>query len=185
MKKYCSLLFFITTAWFATAQNTFTRVEPAFWWVGFNNPEVEVLFYHKDLNLSTFLPKVQSETVKLKRVTRTENPRYVFLTLQLTHATKAGVVPIVFSDGKKSISYSYELKERSTDKNRIQGFNSADVLYLIMPDRFANGDVKNDSLPGFYEGVHREKPFGRHGGDLKGISDHLHYIKDLGVTAIW
>jgi glycosidase len=169
----------------ARAQSPFTKVEPAFWWVGFNNPEVEVLFYHKDLNLANYQPKVQSETVKLKRVTRTENPRYIFLTLQLTHAAKAGKVPIVFSDGKKSISYSYELKERSKDKNRIQGFNSADVLYLIMPDRFANGDVKNDSLPGFYQGVHRDQPFGRHGGDLKGISDHLDYIKDLGVTAMW
>ncbi|MFM7855114.1 MAG: glycoside hydrolase family 13 protein, partial [Flammeovirgaceae bacterium] len=185
MNKFSLFLCFVLVIAFASAQTPFTKVEPAFWWVGFNNPEVEVLFYHKDLNLSTYQPKVQSETVKLKRVTRTENPRYVFLTLQLTHATKAGMVPIVFSDGKKSISYSYELKERSKDKNRIQGFNSADVLYLIMPDRFANGDMKNDSLPGFYEGVHREKPFGRHGGDLKGISDHLHYIKDLGVTAIW
>ena len=166
-------------------QTIFTKVEPAFWWVGFNNSEVEVLFHHKELNLSTYQPKVQSESVTLKRVTRTENPRYVFLSLEILPTAKPGIVPILFTDGKKSISYSYELKARSKDKNRIQGFNSSDVMYLIMPDRFANGDVKNDSLPGFYQGVHRDQPFSRHGGDLKGISDHLDYIKDLGVTAIW
>ena len=177
------VLFFITV--FSQAQNQFTRVEPAFWWVGFNNSEVEVLFYHKELNLSSYQPKVQSESVILKRVTRTENPRYVFLTLAIAPAAKPGMVPILFTDGKKSISYSYELKPRSKDKNRIQGFNSSDVLYLIMPDRFANGDTKNDSLPGFFQGVHRDQPFGRHGGDIKGISDHLDFIKDLGVTAIW
>ena len=185
MRRISIVSVFLLIQILAQGQNTFTRVEPAFWWVGFSNPEVEVLFYHKDLNLSAYQPRVQSETVKLKRVTRTENPRYVFLTLQLTAATQPGVVPIVFTDGKKSISYSYQFKERSSDKNRIQGFTSADVLYLIMPDRFANGDVKNDSLPGFYQGVHRDQPFGRHGGDIKGISDHLDYIKDLGVTGIW
>lgn len=167
------------------SQAQFTRVEPAFWWIGFKNPEVEVLFYHKELNLSNFQPKVQSESVVVKRITRTENPRYVFLNLEILPTAKPGVVPISFSDGKRTLSYQYELKSRSTAKNRAQGFNSSDVIYLIMPDRFANGDTKNDSLSGFFQGVHRDQPFGRHGGDLKGISDHLDYIKGLGVTAIW
>ena len=185
MRKSVLLALCFSIIFYAKGQSRFTKVEPAFWWIGFNNPEVEVLFYHKDLNLSTYQPKVQSESMVLKRVIRTENPRYVFLNLEILATAKPGTVPITFSDGKKTILYQYELKERSKDKNRAQGFSSADVMYLIMPDRFANGDTKNDTLPGFYQGTHREKPFGRHGGDLKGISDHLDYIKELGVTAIW
>ncbi|MFN7330148.1 MAG: cyclomaltodextrinase N-terminal domain-containing protein, partial [Bacteroidota bacterium] len=78
MRRISIVSVFLLIQILAQGQNTFTRVEPAFWWVGFSNPEVEVLFYHKDLNLSAYQPRVQSETVKLKRVTRTENPRYVF-----------------------------------------------------------------------------------------------------------
>lgn len=185
MRKSLLLALCFSIIFYANGQSQFTKVEPAFWWIGFNNPEVEVLFYHKDLNLSTYQPKVQSESVVIKRVIRTENPRYVFLDLEILATAKPGTVPITFSDGKKTISYQYELKERSKDKNRAQGFSSADVMYLIMPDRFANGDTKNDSLSGFFQGVHRDQPFGRHGGDLKGISDHLDYIKELGVTTIW
>ncbi|MFM7854201.1 MAG: cyclomaltodextrinase N-terminal domain-containing protein, partial [Flammeovirgaceae bacterium] len=92
------------------SQAQFTRVEPAFWWIGFNNPEVEVLFYHKELNLSNFQPKVQSESVVIKRITRTENPRYVFLNLEILPTAKPGIVPVLFSDGKKILSYQYELK---------------------------------------------------------------------------
>lgn len=153
--------------------------------MGFNNTEVEVLFYHKELSLANYQPKAPQGTVTIKRVTRTENPRYVFVALDVPAATRPGVVPITFSDGKKSITYNYELKARSSDKNRAQGFNSSDVMYLIMPDRFANGDPKNDSLRGFYQGVHRDKPFGRHGGDLQGIINNLDYIRSLGVTTIW
>src|SRR5688500_17708069 len=116
---------------------------------------------------------------------KVENPHYLFVTLELTPSAKAGKIPLQFTSGRRSFTYPYELKEKSGDTNRIRGFNSSDVVYLIMPDRFANGDPKNDSIPGMFEGAHRDKDGARHGGDLKGISDHLDYIKDLGVTAMW
>jgi glycosidase len=163
----------------------FNRVEPAFWWVGMKNASLQILFYNKEQNISGYKPEINYAGVVLKDAQKTENPHYLFLNLEIASSAKPGIVPIVFTEGKKNITYSYELKSKSTASGRVQGFNSSDVLYLIMPDRFANGDVKNDSLPGMFEGAHRERGEKRHGGDLKGITDHLGYIKDLGVTAIW
>ncbi|MFM9839364.1 MAG: glycoside hydrolase family 13 protein [Cyclobacteriaceae bacterium] len=166
-------------------QQHFQKVEPAFWWVGMKNPELQILLYNATQEISSYKPSLDYAGVAIKEVVRTENPHYLFLTLQIGAEAKAGTLPIQFLVGKKQITLNYELKTKLQATNRIQGFNSSDVMYLIMPDRFANGDIKNDTLPGFYQGVHRDKPFGRHGGDLKGVSDHLDYIKDLGVTAIW
>ncbi|HEV8513896.1 MAG TPA: glycoside hydrolase family 13 protein [Cyclobacteriaceae bacterium] len=169
----------------AQTKSDFDRVEPAFWWVGMKNTELQILFYNNHADISNYEASINNPGVSIKEKIKVENTHYLFLNLQVSREAKAGLIPIQFKSGKKSFTYSYELKNKSTAANRIQGFNSSDVMYLIMPDRFANGDVKNDTLPGFYEGVHREKPFGRHGGDLKGISDHLDYIQDLGVTSIW
>ncbi len=165
--------------------SNFDHVEPAFWWVGMKNTELQILFYNHDSDLSGVEVSLTYPGVSLLKKIKIENPHYVFLKLQISSTAKAGSLPIKFKSSKRSFTYTYELKNKSTAANRIQGFNSSDVVYLIMPDRFANGDQTNDTLPGFYEGTHREKPFGRHGGDLKGLSDHLNYIKELGVTAIW
>ncbi|HET6540457.1 MAG TPA: glycoside hydrolase family 13 protein [Chryseolinea sp.] len=163
----------------------FQHVEPPFWWVGMKTTSLQILFYNKDVNVSEYTASLDYAGVALKSVKKVSNPHYLFLTLEISSDAKAGTVPIAFTFGKKKFTHQYALKAKDTSANRIQGFNSSDVIYLIMPDRFANGDIKNDSLPGMLEGAHREKPESRHGGDLKGISDHLDYIKDLGVTAIW
>src|SRR5579859_4274783 len=180
-----TLVYALLGAWKTYAQSPFDRVEPAFWWVGMKNTELQILFYSHDQSLSGYQASINYPGVTLNQKIAVENPHYLFLKLRVSASTKAGTLPIQFKSDKKTLSYPYELKNKSTATNRIMGFNSSDVVYLIMPDRFANGDLKNDSLPGFYEGTHREKPFGRHGGDLKGISDHLNYIRDLGTTAIW
>lgn len=165
----------------------FNRVEPPNWWVGMNdsNSKLQILFYNQNTNINNYQVSTAYPGVSIIGVEKTDNPHYLFLNVSIDAATKAGQVPITFKEGKKSIVYNYGLKEKSVDKNRIQGFGPSDVIYLIMPDRFANGDPSNDTLPGMYQGTHRDQPFGRHGGDLKGIVDHLDYIKDLGVTAIW
>ncbi|MDE6180317.1 MAG: alpha-amylase, partial [Phocaeicola sp.] len=93
---------------------------------------------------------------------------------------------ITLKQGKKQTVIPYEIKQRTTGSSEVKGFNSGDVLYLIMPDRFANGDPSNDIVPGMLEAkVDRNDPFARHGGDLAGITDHLDYLSNLGVTAIW
>lgn len=166
-------------------QLDFEHVEPSFWWTGMKNQTLQLLFHNSHINISSYKAEVRYEGITLTETRIVENPHYLFLTLTISPAAKAGRVPVKFVSGKRNISYSYELKERSKEKNRIQGFNSSDVVYLIMPDRFANGDPANDSIPGMFEGAHRTKDGARHGGDLKGITDHLDYINDLGVTALW
>lgn len=186
MKQY--LLLFLIISNFAIAQKSkpaFHHVEPAFWWTGMKNPSLQIMFHNKDINISDYQPSVQYDGVTMKEVKKVENPHYLFVTLEIAKDAKPGNVPVKFKAGKKTITHTYELKAKSTDKNRIMGFSPADVIYLIMPDRFANGDVKNDSIPGMYEGVNGKTDFARKGGDLKGISDHLDYLKDFGVTALW
>jgi glycosidase len=166
-------------------QPDFHHVEPSFWWLGMKNSSVQILFHNKNLNVGSYQASVKYDGVILKESKKVENPHFLFLTLEISSTAKAGKVPVLFTDGKKSFTHYYELKNKSTDKNRVMGFNSSDVIYLIMPDRFANGDVKNDSIPGMLEATHRNMPYGRHGGDLKGISDHLNYLNNFGVTALW
>lgn len=184
--KYLFIFLTISSPLFSQKKpQPFHHVEPPFWWTGMKNPSLEILFYNKDIDISAYTASVNYEGVVLKETAKVSNPHYLFLTLEISGSARAGMVPIQFVHGKKKLTYTYELKTKDTLANRIQGFNSSDVVYLIMPDRFVNGDVKNDSLPGMLEGAHRDRPEGRHGGDLKGISDHLDYIKDLGVTSIW
>lgn len=164
---------------------TFAHVEPPFWWTGMNEKQLEILFHHASLDLTQYTVQLQYEGVRLLEQKKVENPHYTFLTLEIGPEAKPGKIPITFAFGKKQLRYSYELKARSVETRRIQGFSSSDVIYLIMPDRFSNGDVSNDSIPGMFEGVNRAKDGSRHGGDLAGITSKLDYLSDLGVTALW
>ncbi len=187
-KKLIPLLVLVLTITNTSAQQKaerFDHVEPSFWWVGMKNPNVQILFHNANTDINGYKVEVEYEGVTLREVKTVENPHYLFVTLEIDAGAKAGTVPVTFTSGRRSFHYDYELKNKGGLENRIQGFNSADVIYLIMPDRFANGDVSNDSIPGMFEGVHRDGGERRHGGDLKGITDHLDYIKDLGGTAIW
>lgn len=159
------------------------KIEPAFWWSGMKNPELQLMVYGKDI--AGYLPSVKYPGVQLKSSVALESPNYLLIYLDVEKA-KPGRFDITFTKDKKSFNYSYELKARKPNADRIKGFDSSDVLYLIMPDRFANGDPSNDQIPmrTAYK-VDRNSPNARHGGDLAGIEQHLDYIEDLGVTAIW
>jgi neopullulanase len=165
--------------------HAFDHVEPGFWWVGMRNSALQILFHDTKNDLSHYQASVKYAGVSVKEVRSVENPHYLFLTLNISPSVKPGKVPVTFKDGKNSFEFLYELKSRSNESNRVLGFSAADVVYLIMPDRFANGDETLDSVSGMYESTHRNMPYGRHGGDLKGIADHLDYVAELGVTAIW
>lgn len=159
------------------------KVAPSFWWAGMKNPELQILLYGEDLALSDV--SVSGEGIYLKETVRQDNPNYLLLYLDLSEA-KAQTFQILLKHGKKKLQIPYELKSRVRRGEDVKGFTSEDVLYLIMPDRFANGNPENDVVDGMREKkVDRADAFARHGGDIQGISNHLDYIADLGVTAIW
>lgn len=159
------------------------KVAPSFWWAGMKNPELQILLYGEELALSDV--SVSGEGIYLKETVRQDNPNYLLLYFDLSEA-KAQTFQILLKSGKKERRISYELKARGRKGEEVKGFTSEDVLYLIMPDRFANGNLENDVVDGMREKkIDRADSFARHGGDIQGISSHLDYIADLGVTAIW
>ncbi|WP_372767162.1 glycoside hydrolase family 13 protein [Lutibacter sp.] len=183
MKNLCLLLLFILGS-SLYAQKT-ERIEPPFWYVGMENNQLELLIYGKDI--SQFTPSVDNKIIQILDIKKTENKNYLFLNLDLSKAI-SGKFNINFSKkGKRNnFSVAYELKERNKDSKLREGFNSSDVIYLITPDRFANGDVTNDVVKTMNEKiVDRKDDYGRHGGDIKGITNHLDYIDEMGFTAIW
>ncbi len=177
MKK--TLLFIlISTFTFAQIQ----RVEPAFWWKGMKNPELQILVYGKNIANQTI---ELSNGIQIKELKKVENPNYVFITLN-TDEINVPKFKINLKNGKKLVnSFDYELKKRNPNSVSRNSFTSKDVMYLIMPDRFANGDYSNDSQPNLTEKANRNLPSGRHGGDLRGIIKNLDYLQNLGVTALW
>lgn len=159
------------------------KVAPSFWWAGMKNPELQILLYGENLALSDV--SVSGEGIFLKETVRQDNPNYLLLYLDLSEA-KAQTFQILLKNEKKKLQIPYELKSRVRRGEDVKGFTSEDVLYLIMPDRFANGNPENDVVDGMREKkIDRADSFARHGGDLQGISNHLDYIADLGATAIW
>lgn len=159
------------------------KVAPSFWWAGMKNPELQILLYGENLALSDV--SVSGEGIYLKETVRQDNPNYLLLYLDLSEA-KAQTFQILLKHGKKKLQIPYELKSSVRRGEDVKGFTSEDVLYLIMPDRFANGNPENDVVDGMREKkIDRADSFARHGGDIQGISNHLDYIADLGVTAIW
>lgn len=159
------------------------KVAPTFWWAGMQNSELQILLYGEQISSSTVT--LSSPNVVLKEVVKQENPNYLLLYVDLSEATPQ-TFHIQLQQGKQQQVIPYELKERQPQAHAVKGFDASDVLYLIMPDRFSNGKPENDVVAGMLEArVNRQAPFGRHGGDLAGIANHLDYLADLGVTAIW
>ncbi len=163
---------------------TIDKVEPPFWWSEMANQKLQLMVYGGDLD--DISVESSSAQVKVLKVTTAENSRYIFVDLLMSEQLKASVVDLTFSsaDGRQ-VTYAYEFKQRVDGSRQRDGFSSKDVIYLVTPDRFANGDVSNDNIEGLTEKVDRTNPDGRHGGDLAGLIDHLVYLADLGITKIW
>lgn len=159
------------------------KTAPEFWWAGMKNPELQILLYGEQISNADVT--LTGKGVILKEVVKQENPNYLLLYLDLTEAD-AQTLTIRLKQGKKLTEIPYELKARVRKGEDIKGFTAEDVLYLIMPDRFANGNQENDIIKGMKESTtDRNNLYARHGGDLQGIANHLTYISDLGATAIW
>jgi len=167
-----------------TATPNVTRMDPTNWFADMQDPTLQLMVYGKDIkfaDVSTDYPNV-----KIDSLVRLDSPNYLLVYLNLKGA-KPGEINLTFANknGKKTIK-KYLLKAREMAGTDRKGFDISDVLYMLMPDRFANGNPKNDVIKGMEDQLcNRNEPSLRHGGDLEGLRQHLDYFTDLGVTALW
>ncbi|WKB80597.1 glycoside hydrolase family 13 protein [Cellulophaga lytica] len=168
-----------------TISNDIERVEPPHWWVGFKNNKLQLLV--KSPNIANSTPKISKTGISIKKVTKADSPNYLFIDVEISKTAKAGLFNIDFtSEDGTTKTQTYELKNRVKKAEDYIGFSSADAVYLITPDRFANADTSNDTNSSLLEkNIDRTDDYARHGGDIKGITAHLDYINSLGFTAIW
>ncbi len=175
------LVLVLVTSTFAHGQKI-TRMDPTFWWVGLKNPKVQLLVYGPDIARSQV--SLTYPGVKLDKVNKVENPNYLFLDLTVSATAKPGKLNFTFTGSQKT-TFAYELKARDKAP-KGQGVSSKDFIYLALPDRFANADESNDKFADMADpAADRKNPFLRHGGDIAGITNHLDYFEELGVTALW
>ncbi|MEI6946951.1 glycoside hydrolase family 13 protein [Paraflavisolibacter sp. H34] len=185
-KLFAFLLLFFISVNASQAQKgapAIRRIHPTNWWVGMKNPNLQLLVYGPSAGRLAY--SVNYPGVTLVKTQTVENPNYAFLDLVIDGSTRPGTLQVVGKDGRKTITRSYELKARTAEP-KGRGVSSADFIYLLMPDRFASGDATNDKFKTMADtSASRTSPYLRHGGDFKGIIDHLDYLQELGVTALW
>lgn len=182
MKSTIPLLILLTALIFSQEN---IRVEPPFWWAGMNNPDLQLMIRGNDI-ASCEVYLTGSDGVELKQTTRLRSKNYLFLDLLISPSTTSNNFTIEFrKDAEILYSYEYKLHQRIEGSAERRGFDASDVMYLITPDRFANGNTGNDVVAGMQDTLDRSAPLSRHGGDIQGIINSLDYISDMGFTAIW
>lgn len=183
MKTFSLFLISVLLSGLALAQVEIERVEPPSWWTGMKNNSLQLLVHGK--NIGKTKAAVEYSGVKVKASNSTGD-NYLFVDLSIANNAKPGTLTIQFKE-KDSVltTFKYELKARNDGSAKRGSFTTSDMFYLIMPDRFANGDPNNDDMPGMLEKADRSNPNGRHGGDIRGITEHLDFIQKLGATTIW
>ena len=180
--KTLYLLVFLSISDSSFAQGL-EKIEPPFWWSDMQNKNLQILV--KGDNIGSLKAKCNDASLYVTATHKCDSPNYLFIDLNLNN-TNPGYYTIDLLDGDMKIySFDYEIKKRIAESNNRQGINSSDAVYLITPDRFANGNPSNDQTKDLKEQCDRSSEYGRHGGDIKGIENHLEYIKEMGFTAIW
>ena len=172
----------------AAKKQVIDRIEPTDWYVGLKNPSVQLMVYGPGIrdvaDVTTDYPGVRIDSL-----VRLDSPNYLFIYMNVRDA-QPGTMTLTFKGGKvksrKGENVPFQLKQREMSGDKRMGFTNADVLYMLMPDRFAQGANHNPQVAGMrpYK-EDRTKPSLRHGGDLNGIREHLDYFNELGVTALW
>lgn len=159
------------------------NVYPTSWWTGMKNNTLQLMI-HSEADLPKTLT-INYPGIKVMKVYQPENKHYVFADLEISAATKPGRFLVKMGNGK-SLEYTLQSRSKDNGLSRVRGVHATDLVYLIMPDRFANGNKANDQLDDQEDKIaDRTNPFARHGGDIKGVENNLDYLKDLGVTTVW
>lgn len=183
MKRLLSISLLLMTALCSHAAPRIDRIDPTDWYVGMKDASLQLMVYGKDIRSSEVTTDYAG--VRVDSVVRLDSPNYLLVYLNLEGA-RAGTMNLTFTQNGRRTRVAYALKEREMSGEKRVGFSNADVLYMLMPDRFASGRTDNDQIKGMnpYR-CDRTEPSLRHGGDLEGIRQHLDYFTQLGVTALW
>jgi glycosidase len=180
MKKIVLLLTLLSFSTYSQIK----RIDPSNWWVGMNLNEITLLVYGDSIN--NLEPIIQYDGVSISKFEKVENPNYLFITININKSAEPGTVIIKFHKNNKFItSQEFPLLTRETESSNRVGFSQKDAVLLLVPDRFANDNPKNDTMIGYLEKANRADESGRHGGDIQGIINRLDYIQSLGYTQIW
>jgi glycosidase len=159
------------------------HVDPPFWWAGMREQRVQLMVHGPAI--AEREPALDYPGVRIAQVTRVANRNYLFIDLVVDTKAAPGDVRIDFRGQGRAVGYTYRLLAREPGSAQRHGFDTQDAIYQVMPDRFANGDTKNDSVAGLADKLDRKLGHGRHGGDIQGMIDHLDYIESLGFTQLW
>ncbi len=162
------------------------QVFPTHWWIGMKHSNVQLLVKGSDPKFNSTQVSINYPGVTLTKVHKLENGKYFAIDVAIAEDAKPGNVPIDFKVGRKTQTLQWPLKERKKDVPFAQGVTQEDLIYLIMPDRFSNGDPTNDKVKKLKDqSLNRDSLYDRHGGDIQGVINHLDYLQELGVTALW
>src|SRR5258706_1028033 len=189
MKKIFVFVLYCLT--FFTGFSQDIKIYPSNWWVGMKDPKLQLMIHgNENITMDKLVFRSSSPDVKVIKVNRPENRHYLFVDLQIAGTAKPQDVKFSFGGviANEWKNFNYELKARSKEdgKTRAHGITSKDFLYLMIPDRFSNGDPTNDVIDSYHDQTSdRKNMFSRHGGDFKGVENHFDYFKQLGVTALW
>jgi glycosidase len=184
MLKIFLLLFCFAYMLVCPAQNlSITKVEPPNWWAGMKLNKIQLMIYGKDLTNTN--AAFDDNQVKVIGVHNAESPSYLFVDIEIPSDIKPGSYKLTLKKSGAEKVVDFPIFARQSEAGKYQGFNNEDVLYLIMPDRFADGDVSNNKINGMPDECDAQNPIARHGGDIQGIIDHLDYLKNLNITTLW
>ena len=173
-------IFFLSQLWAYSIKH----LEPPFWWTDMKSDKLQLMVHGP--NIADLRPSISHDNIIITDVKTLENPNYLFINLEISKNIQPGQFDINFLKSNKTIiKHNYTILKRDLNSMHRNGFSSKDVIYLITPDRYANGNPKNDTVSELTEKANRKNKDSRHGGDLKGIIDHLDYISDMGFTQIW
>lgn len=182
MKKLFTIFFLILFNLHSTSQ--IDKVHPPNWWIGHKNPNLQLLIKAEKIN--DYEVNINYPGVKITNIHNADSPNYIFLDLEISDKAKEGSFIITFTKENKTLSYSYKLRKKRSLEDQSNGFDSSDAIYLITPDRFANGNYENDIIDFLKERkIDRANNYARHGGDFKGIFENISYIKNMGFTSLW
>ena len=165
-----------------------TTLSPTNWWVGMKWNKVQILLYNNIKAIKNSTVKINYAGISLTKINKLDNEKYLAIDVEIAPTAKPGIVTIELSNGNEIQKLFWPIAERRKGNGKMfaQGVHSEDLIYLLMPDRFSNGDYTNDKIAGLLDqSLNRDSMYHRHGGDLQGVANHLDYLKDLGVTTVW